>query len=148
MDAEDHRTEQWPIQNRWKLTKSRRPDSNRGPLHYENYPDVARRGVQTEKVSLSGIFERIRNARCGVEWCGVCLHFVRTPEGCERKRLADVAVEQMHVRRERERRGVMPKPALHLHRIAELSEQHRSARVPKRMKAHPRHAGLLSRGLQ
>ena len=86
--------------------------------------------------------------RCGVQWRGVCLHFVCSFDTDELQRLAKITVEQMHICGERERRRVMPEPPLHLHRVTSSSEQPRSARVPERVEASPRRAGLLRGRLQ
>jgi hypothetical protein len=48
------------------------------------------------------------------------LHLVRRGQA---QRLAQVAVQQVHVGAQRERRRVMPQPALHLHGVAPLVEQ-------------------------
>lgn len=52
-------------------------------------------------------------------------------------RLGDVLVEQMHVRVERERRLVMPKPPLHLHGVPAAAERHRRACVAERVESDP-----------
>ena len=55
----------------------------------------------------------------------------------QRERLADVAVEQVDVRRQRERRRVVPEPALDLHGVAARGEQQRRAGVAERVEARP-----------
>ena len=71
------------------------------------------------------------------------LHFVRPRP--ELQRLPDVAVEQVDVRGERERRGVVAEPPLHLYRVAALGEQHRRAGVAEGVESDPRQARLLAR---
>src|SRR5664279_5401606 len=54
----------------------------------------------------------------------------------------------MNIGRECERGGVVPKSPLHLHRIATLREQHRSAGMTERMEARPGCPSLLGGRLE
>ena len=66
----------------------------------------------------------------------------------ELERLAEVAVEQVHIGRERERRRVVAEPPLHLHGVAALGEQPGRDRVAERVEPGPLDAGLRARRLQ
>jgi hypothetical protein len=74
------------------------------------------------------------------------LHFVSTllTVAVRNDRPSEVAVEQMHVGRERERCGVMPEPVLNLDGVAAGREHARGDRVAERVKPRPGDSRLLA----
>ena len=96
---------------------------------------VRRHGVQ----DVVAFVLRGETLPSGARWPGVCLQPARHAQ-----RFSEVAVEQVHVAAERERRRVVPEPVVDLDRVAALAEQQRRARVPERVEPGPRHTRLLA----
>jgi hypothetical protein len=70
VDVEDHPTERGTVQNPWKSAKSRRPDSNRGPLHYE------------QRATADGCGSITANRESDDVCAGVCGRLQRDRGGC------------------------------------------------------------------
>jgi hypothetical protein len=137
------------LQNEWAYGRLYASSAERAaalPTFLTHYNYRRRHGSLGHQPPATRLTNLLRNYSLGRTSADRCKR-ARTPRDRESpplNRPSEIAIEQVHVRREREGRRVMPEPVLDLDGVAPGREHARGDRVAERVEARPGYARLLA----